>query len=114
MCFTEKQSFINAILLIVGSIYVYPEYKFSSMLIFLALKDLIQGFLYKYQHNEKIEKKLTVLSWIHICCQPLFANIFMSNFSQNKNKLKPKFFKVLCFINNYSIIAFFIKGNTSF
>lgn len=42
------------------------------------------GFLYKYQHNEKIKNVLSVLSWIHICFQPLFVNIFMSNFSQNK------------------------------
>ena len=85
MCFSETQSFINAILLIIGSIFVYPKYRLSIILIFLALKDLIQGFLYKYQQNEKLENSLTVLSWIHICFQPLFVNIFMSNFSQNKN-----------------------------
>jgi len=85
MCFSETQSFTNAIMLIIGSIYVYPKYRLSIFLIFLALKDLIQGFLYKYQHNEKIENVLTVLSWVHICFQPLFVNIFMSNFSQNKN-----------------------------
>ena len=85
MCFSETQSFTNAIMLIIGSIYVYPKFRLSIFLIFLALKDLIQGFLYKYQHNEKIENVLTVLSWVHICFQPLFVNIFMSNFSQNKN-----------------------------
>ena len=85
MCFSETQSFTNAIMLITGSIYVYPKYRLSIFLIFLALKDLIQGFLYKYQHNEKLENILTVLSWVHICFQPLFVNIFMSNFSQNKN-----------------------------
>jgi len=85
MCFSETQSFTNAIMLIIGSIYVYPKYRLSIFLIFLALKDLIQGFLYKYQHNEKIENVLTVLSWVHICFQPLFVNIFMSNFSKNKN-----------------------------
>ena len=84
MCFSEKQSFINAIILIIGSIFVYPKYRLSIFLIFLALKDLIQGFLYKYQHNEKLENSLTVLSWIHICFQPLFINIFISYFSENK------------------------------
>tara|TARA_B110000858_G_scaffold193007_1_gene244729 strand:- start:1963 stop:2637 length:675 start_codon:yes stop_codon:yes gene_type:complete len=84
MCFSEKQSFINAIILIIGSIFVYPKYRLSIFLIFLALKDLIQGFLYKYQHNEKLENSLTVLSWIHICFQPLFVNIFISYFSENK------------------------------
>ena len=85
MCFSETLSFINAGILIIGSFFVYPKYKLSIILIFLALKDLIQGFLYKFQNNEILENNLTVLSWIHICFQPLFANIFMSNFSKNKN-----------------------------
>ena len=86
MCFSEKQSFINTIILICGGIYVYPNYKLTSPLIFLALKDLIQGFLYKYRDKKKLENILTTLSWIHICFQPLFVNIFMSNFSKNKKK----------------------------
>ena len=97
MCFSETQSFINAIILIIGSIFVYPNYRLSIILIFLALKDLIQGFLYKYQHNEKLENSLTVLSWIHICFQPLFVNIFMSNFSQNKNNYWNIIF-IICFL----------------
>ena len=97
MCFSERQSFINAIALIIGSIFVYPKYRLSIILIFLALKDLIQGFLYKYQHNEKLENSLTVLSWIHICFQPLFVNIFMSNFSQDKNNYWNIIF-IICFV----------------
>jgi len=85
MCFSETQSFVNAIALIIGSIYVYPQYRLTIFLIFLALKDLIQGLLYRYQNNEKIKNILTTLSWVHICFQPLFVNIFMSNFSKNKN-----------------------------
>tara|TARA_A100000164_G_scaffold252318_1_gene224694 strand:+ start:31 stop:723 length:693 start_codon:yes stop_codon:yes gene_type:complete len=97
MCFSETQSFINVIILIIGSIYVYPKYRLTIFLIFLALKDFIQGFLYKYQHNEKLENILTVLSWIHICFQPLFVNIFMSNFSQNKNNYWNIIF-IICFL----------------
>ena len=85
MCFSETQSFINTAILISGSIYVYPNYKLSLFLIFLALKDLIQGFLYYYQNNEKFLNNLTILSWIHICFQPLFVNIFLSNFTKNKD-----------------------------
>ena len=84
MCFSERQSFINVIILIIGSIFVYPKYRLTIFLIFLASKDLIQGFLYKYQHNEKLEKNLTILSWIHICFQPLFLNMFISYFSEKK------------------------------
>ena len=97
MCFSEKQSFINFIILIIGSIYVYPKYRLTIFLIFLALKDFIQGFLYKYQHNEKLKNILTVSSWIHICFQPLFVNIFMSNFSQNKNNYWNIIF-IICFL----------------
>ena len=82
MCFSKSQSYINTILLIIGSIYVYPKWRFSIFLIFLSIKDLIQGLLYQYQNNEKIENYLTTLSWVHICFQPLFVNIFMSHFSQ--------------------------------
>lgn len=85
MCFSKTQSFLNTILLFIGSIYVYPNYRLSIILIFLGLKDLIQGLLYHYQNNEKMENILTTLSWIHICFQPLLVNIFMSHFSQNKN-----------------------------
>ena len=84
MCFTERQSFINVIILIIGRIFVYQKYRLTIFLIFLASKDLIQGFLYKYQHNEKLEKNLTILSWIHICFQPLFVNMFISYFSEKK------------------------------
>jgi hypothetical protein len=97
MCFSEKQSFINAIILIIGSIYVYPKYKLSLFLIFLAIKDLIQGFLYHYQNNKKVENSLTILSWVHICFQPLFVNIFLSNFTKNKDNYWNIIF-IICFV----------------
>lgn len=86
MCFTKTQSFINVVLLTLGAIYVYPNYRLTIVLIFLSLKDLIQGFLYHYQNNKKMKNILSVLSWVHICFQPLFVNIFMSNFSKDKVK----------------------------
>ena len=54
-----------------------------AIFVFLSLKDLIQGLLYRYKDNKNINNKLTVLSWVHIAFQPLFVNIFMSNFSKN-------------------------------
>jgi hypothetical protein len=97
MCFSETQSFINTIILIIGSIYVYPKYRLSIMLIFLALKDLIQGLSYRNIKRNKSTQLLTSLSWIHICFQPLFVNIFMSNFSQNKNNYWNIIF-IICFL----------------
>jgi hypothetical protein len=84
MCFSETQSYINTILLVMGAFYVYPNYRLSITLIFLSLKDLIQGLLYYYhsKNNEKYKNILTSFSWIHICFQPLFVNILMSHFSK--------------------------------
>jgi len=84
MCFSETQSYINTVLLVMGGLYVYPNYRLSIPLIFLAFKDLIQGLLYHYhsKNNEKSKNILTSFSWIHICFQPLFVNIFMSHFSK--------------------------------
>lgn len=85
MCFSETGSYLNTIILIFGSIFVYPKYRLAIFLLFLALKDFIQGLSYRNIKNKKSTKFLTSLSWIHICFQPLFVNIFMSHFSQNKN-----------------------------
>ena len=35
-----------------------------------------------YKNNEKSKNILTSFSWIHLCFQPLFVNIFMSHFSK--------------------------------
>ena len=83
MCFTESQSFIHTIILIIGSTFIFPEYRLSATLIFLSLKELIQGLLYRNIRNKKSTKSLTILSWIHICFQPLFANIFFSHFHKD-------------------------------
>lgn len=80
MCFSKNQSFLNAAMLLFGSLYVYPRKRLVLMLVFLSFKDIIQGLLYHYQNNEPVLRMLTVLSWVHICFQPLFVNIFLSHF----------------------------------
>ena len=72
--------FINTIILIISGIYVYPKYRLTLPLFFLALKDLIQGLSYRNIEMNKSTQFLTSLSWIHICFQPLFVNIFVSYF----------------------------------
>jgi len=84
MCFTETQSYINVILLIVGGIFVFPYWRLSVPMFFLACKDLLQGLLYRYIEDKNINNTLTKLSWIHICFQPLFVNMLLSNFSRKK------------------------------
>tara|TARA_B100000123_G_C25728570_1_gene428113 strand:+ start:297 stop:998 length:702 start_codon:yes stop_codon:yes gene_type:complete len=80
MCFSESQSYINAALLSSAGLYVLPEYKLSLVGIFFALKELLQGFLYKYLDNEIMLKYLSMASWVHICFQPLIINILYSYF----------------------------------
>ena len=97
MCFSEKQSYINTIILTLVGIYKWPNYRLSLSLFFLATKDLIQGLLYRYIKNKKINKNLTALSWIHICFQPLFVNLILSNFSKSHKKYW-KYILIICFI----------------
>lgn len=82
MCFTENQSYINTILLIGGGLYLLPNYRLSISLIFLAIKDLIQGLTYYNLRNNLDTDFLTTLSWIHICFQPLIVNLFLSHFDK--------------------------------
>lgn len=96
MCFSETQSYINTVILVITSIYVYPKYRLSIPLIFLALKDLIQGLAYRNIKMNKSTQLLTSLSWVHICFQPLFINIFLSYFDKNFKYWNTIFF--ICFI----------------
>ena len=108
MCFSETQSFINAIILIIGSIFVYPKYRLSIPLIFLALKDLIQGLSYRNIKRNKSTQLLTSLSWIHICFQPLFVNIFASYFDKNFKYWNVIFFTCIIFaLHNITVLKKF-------
>lgn len=102
MCFSESQSYTNAIILLFTCLFLKQNTRLIIALIYLAIKDLIQGFLYKYQKNEKINNFFTILSWIHICFQPLVLNIFLSHFDQTKKEYWNIIF-ALCFI--YGLIS---------
>ena len=80
-----------------------PYWRLSVPLFLLALKDLLQAFLYRNINNHKINRTLTSLSWIHICFQPLIVNIILSHFSQDKSTYWNCVF-VLCIVYGlYSI-----------
>jgi hypothetical protein len=83
MCFSKRQSFINFYLLIICGLYKINEWRLGLFLIFLGFKDLIQAFLYKNINNPKQLNFYTILSWVHVCFQPLFVNIFFSYFDIN-------------------------------
>ena len=100
MCFTETQSYLNTIILILGALYKMKYWRLALPLFFLSLKDLLQGLLYKYNENFKINRLLTSLSWIHICFQPLFVNMFISYFAPS-NKIYFSIIFIICIIYGF-------------
>ncbi len=85
MCFSEKTSLYNFLIL---SFYAYNLqftsndsniWKLFIPLYYLGIKDLLQYFLYK-KSNDYI---FSILSWVHICFQPLFVNMLISYFSNS-------------------------------
>lgn len=84
MCFSENQSYINALLLSLTAFYIGVEnWRLSIPLIYLATKDILQGLLYRYYVNKKLSNILGILSWIHICYHPLIINLFISHFDKD-------------------------------
>ena len=83
MCFSETQSYLNFLMLTIGSLYlivINKNKRLSISLFYLGLKDLIQGLSYRNLRNRESTNFLTSLSWIHICFQPLFVNLYFSHF----------------------------------
>ena len=61
MCFSETQSYINAILLFFVGLHKISEWRIGIPLIFLGTKDLLQGFLYKYLNSLKANYDLELI-----------------------------------------------------
>ena len=103
MCFSESHSYINAIALLVTALYVGDKYSLAITLIYFAIKDLIQGLLYKFIDNKKVNNFLTTLSWIHICFQPFVINLFFSYFSPDFKYWNHIF--IICIIWGFYIMS---------
>jgi len=87
MCFSEKMSLAIGITGILTSIYFYKKNIYASIGIFyFALMEILQFFQYKVinQCNNKYNKFLTNLGYIHICFQPLFINIWFFAFTKKR------------------------------
>lgn len=85
MCFSKNQSyfmFISCVGMALIKIYNKSSWRIYLPILFLSIKELIQAESYKVVDNceSKYNKFLTILSWIHICFQPIFVNIFFSSF----------------------------------
>jgi len=89
MCFSKEFSFFHFGLLAGYAAYLqmYSKekdiWKIYIPLFYFGLKDLLQGFLYIFDKVEIYKYYLSVLSYVHICFQPLLANIFLSYFSKS-------------------------------
>jgi len=101
MCFSETQSYIHTGILVVAGVYALPNYRLAIPAFFFALKELLQGLLYKYQGDDEKLKLFAALSWIHISLHPLMYNIVFSNFAPNHTRFWYVIFG-LCII--YSLI----------
>ena len=107
MCFSKEFSFLNFGLLAGYAAYLqmYSEekdiWKIYIPLYYLGFKDFLQGVLYIFDKVEFYKYYLSVLSYIHICFQPLIGNIFFSFFSQLSN-----FFNVSNYWNSVFLFNF--------
>jgi hypothetical protein len=88
MCFSETISLCIGLMGIFTSIYFFNKNKYASIGIgYFALMEILQFFQYKVinQCNNNYNKFLTNIGYIHICFQPLFANIWLFAFTRNPN-----------------------------
>lgn len=89
MCFSENMSLAIGIFGLVSSVFFYHKNVYASIGIgYFALMEIIQFFQYKVinQCDNKQNKFLTILGYLHICFQPLFFNLWLFAFTK-----KPQF-----------------------
>ena len=88
MCFSENMSLAIGLSGICFGIYFYDKNIYASIgITYFALMEIIQFFQYKVINkcNNKYNKFLTYLGYIHICFQPLFFNIWLFAFTEKRN-----------------------------
>lgn len=88
MCFSENISLTIGLIGIISSIYFYSKNIYASIGIgYFALMEILQYFQYKVinECNNKYNKFLTILGYLHICFQPLFFNLWLFAFTKKPN-----------------------------
>jgi hypothetical protein len=86
MCFSERISLGLGVTGIAAVLFIYARTKnaYASIgLAYFALMEIIQYFQYKVidQCNNKTNRYLTILGYLHICFQPLFFNLWLFAFT---------------------------------
>ena len=88
MCFSDKLSLLIGLIGLTSSIYLFNINKYASIGIgYFALMEVLQYFQYKYinECDNKYNKLLTYIGYLHICFQPLFVNIWLFAFTKKPN-----------------------------
>jgi hypothetical protein len=89
MCFSENISLAIGISGILASLYFYNNKNtYAAIGIgYFALMEILQFFQYKVinQCDNKYNKFLTNLGYLHICFQPLFFNLWLFEFTNKPN-----------------------------
>jgi hypothetical protein len=88
MCFSENISLTIGLTGILSSLYFYKINRYAAIGIgYFALMEILQFFQYKVinQCDNKYNKLLTNIGYIHICFQPLFFNLWLFAFTKNPN-----------------------------
>jgi hypothetical protein len=112
MCFSENISLAIGLIGLFAGAYFYTKNKYAGIgIAYFALMEIIQFFQYKVINkcNNKYNKWLTVLGYIHICFQPMFFNLWLFAFTA-----KPVFeFVYMSFIAGLFLLSrvFFVKDN---
>ena len=85
MCFSEEMSFGLSILGLVSTYLLYhmgKDWRVYVPIFYLTVMEILQYFSYLAlrKNQSKLLKILTVITYIHICFQPLVINIWFSNY----------------------------------
>ena len=127
MCFTKEMSFGLTVLGLGVTAYLYlrgDPWSVYIPILYFTFMELYQyiSFYLLDKETEKNKKEtdkylyiVTVLTFIHICFQPLFANMWFKNYIPKSNHKTIQFLLVLCLIAGlYMFTRFgeFQKKNT--
>lgn len=112
MCFSEQQSLYIGLSGLAAGAFFFTKNQYAGLgIAYFALMEILQYFQYKVidQCNNKWNKILTEIGYLHICFQPFFFNIWLFAFTK-----KPNFFILkLCFFAALLLASrlFFVKYN---
>lgn len=88
MCFSENISLSIGLTGLISGAYFFNKNAYAGIGIFyFGLMEIIQFFQYKFINkcDNKYNKFLTIIGYIHICFQPLFFNIWLFAFVDKPN-----------------------------